>query len=400
MARLPLLDAIRGMALLGVLLINLRSLSLYDFLAADERLQLPTAAFDAVLLAWMNALYDGTAFTLFTLLFGIGFSIQLNATNERADPQRVSRYVRRLLILLGIGLLHGLIWWGDILRYYAVLGLLLIPLRRWSARSLTLLGLAVILVSPMLLRAWLVPLLPPTMDSRTLAQLAAEAFASTDPATWLSGNLERDLYMRIAVWMLPTYVFGRLILGLALGRTGALLNPRQHLRLWRRLCWMGAVGAAVLSLLLWWRGLALAGSEPGWWRSSTGAALARICRAGFPLALGMAYLAAFVLLFQRASWRRWLVLLAAPGRMALTLYLLQTVFGIALFYGVGLGLGPRPGLAGILAIGLLTFGLQTMLSHWWLRRYRQGPMEWIWRALTWGRRPPFRRQNDDSPAHH
>jgi uncharacterized protein len=109
------------------------------------------------------------------------------------------------------------------------------------------------------------------------------------------------------------------------------------------------------------------------------------------LKLGLAYAAIFVLLFQRATWRRWLQLFAPVGRMALTNYITQTVVAIALFYGIGLGIGPRFGLVGVLVSGAIIFAVQIALSHWWLARFHFGPLEWLWRSLTYGQRPPMRR---------
>jgi uncharacterized protein len=98
------------------------------------------------------------------------------------------------------------------------------------------------------------------------------------------------------------------------------------------------------------------------------------------------------LLFLRLQWRPRLQILAPMGRMALSHYLTQSVLGIALFYGIGLGIGPRWGVAGWWSAWALIFAGQIAISHWWLARFRFGPMEWVWRSLTYGRRQPFRLQ--------
>jgi uncharacterized protein len=116
-----------------------------------------------------------------------------------------------------------------------------------------------------------------------------------------------------------------------------------------------------------------------------------LLRAG-PLALGIAYAAGFAMLFLRPGWRPHLQILAPMGRMALSHYLTQSVLGIALFYGIGLGIGPGWGVAGWWSAWALIFAGQIAISHWWLARFRFGPMEWLWRSLTYGRRQPFRLQ--------
>ena len=122
-----------------------------------------------------------------------------------------------------------------------------------------------------------------------------------------------------------------------------------------------------------------------------------LARFATPLALGLLYLAGLVLLFQHPGWRRLIVPLAPLGRMALTHYIGQTIIAIVLFYGVGFGLGARFGLVGTVVAGLVILALQLAASHWWLARFQFGPLEWLWRSLTYLRLQPLRRLR--SPAH-
>lgn len=232
--RHELLDALRGFALFGVLLVNLRALSLYDFLPADAKGALPSAGVDSLLAPLMASLVDGTSVTLFSLLFGVGFAIQSQRAQGR--PGGTARYVRRLLLLLGIGLVHAyVLWWGDILRYYALLGLLLVPLSRLPAWAMAAVGAVIVVALPVLLQPVLPGLLPPQISSAESAARALEAFQSDRWTTLWQANFERDVRMRIAVWMLPGYVLGRLMIGAALGRSQVLQQPEAHLAFWRRL---------------------------------------------------------------------------------------------------------------------------------------------------------------------
>lgn len=389
--RIELLDSLRGFALLGVLMVNLRSLSMYDLLPAQARDALPTAPLDRVLAAVNSALVDGAFITMFTLLFGVGFSMQMQRARER--PDGVALYVRRLTILFAIGAVHAwLFWWGDILRYYALLGLLLIPLARLPAKALAWGGVMVVLVAPVVLRPIVPDLLPQQISSRASADAALAAFASPHWGEMLGGNLARDLRMRIAVWVLPTYILGRLMIGAAVGRSGVLSDPGAHLRFWRRSCAMAAMltGSIVLFALLrkhagWIEGIV-------WWRGDTGKMLLRMSGQAAPLVLGWFYLSAFVLLFQRPRWQRSLRWLAPVGRMALSNYLGQTLIAITLFYGVGLGIGPRYGLAGAMLAAAVIFLMQVIASRWWLSHFRFGPLEWLWRSLTYRQAQPMRRR--------
>lgn len=388
--RHELIDALRGFALFGVLLVNLRSFSLYEFLPAKARAALPSASVDAVLAPLMAALVDGTSITLFSLLFGVGFAIQSQQAERR--PGGTARYVRRLVLLLGIGLLHAyVLWWGDILRYYAVLGLLLIPLARLPAWGLATLGAVIVIVLPVLMQPVVPDLLPPQISNADSAARALAAFRSEDWQTLWQGNLERDLRMRIAVWMLPGYVLGRLLIGAALGRTQALQQPEANLHFWQRLFgWMLVLGGSCTAFLAM-RDTTMVSTSVPWLTTDVGRTFLRMLRNATPLAMGLLYMAGFVLLFRRERWRRWLNKLAPLGQMALTNYLGQTLIAIFLFYGVGLGLGPRFGLVGTLGFCVLIFALQIVTSHWWLQRFRFGPAEWLWRSLTYGRRQPLRR---------
>ena len=378
-ARLEVLDALRGAALLGVLLANLRAFSLHDFL--------PPAASagpaDLAAQGLMAALVDAKAATLFALLFGVGFALQLGPTP--CAPGRRRRHAVRLLILLAIGLLHAwLLWWGDILRYYALLGLLMLPMAGWPARRLAIVGATLALFAWPLLLPLARQALPPQTPSAQAAAAALSAFGAPDLMRAWAANLDYDLRMRIANWSLLLFVLGRLMIGAALGRTGLFLDPAAHLAAWRRLA--GAaflVGVPATAFVLLRDGAIL--FTDGGWAGGPGRDLARVLRSLASLALGLGYMAGFVLLFQSPRARRVLSLFAPVGRMALTNYLGQSVLAIGLFYGIGLGLGPDASLPRILALGVLLFMVQALASAWWLGRYALGPCEWLWRSAAAGR---------------
>ncbi|QNK68513.1 DUF418 domain-containing protein [Variovorax sp. PAMC26660] len=382
--RLELLDALRGFALFGVLMANLRSFSLFEFLTPADRSGLPTAAWDRAIEMAMELLVDARSITLFSLLFGVGFAMQMRRSTDTADGTR--RYVRRMLILLAIGLVHAwLFWWGDILRYYAVFGLVLLAFTRLSPRMLAALGVFVAVAMPVLLQPVLPGLLPTQISPAQSAAGALTAFGSDQWSTMLDGNLTRDMRMRIAVWWLPLFVFGRLLIGAAIGRAGVLQESIAHRRFWVRLLAASLAVSVVATVLLLLRDHGTTGMAAGWLRSDVGNVVTRLLRHLAPLAQGLFYMAAFVLLFQRAAWRHWLRKLAPTGRMALTNYLAQTLFGLGLFYGIGLGAGPRFGLVGVVACSVVIFGLQAAFSCWWLTRFRFGPAEWLWRSLVYGK---------------
>lgn len=392
--RHEVLDALRGLALFGVLLVNLRDFSLYALLPDAAQAALPTAGIDRVLATAMALLVDVKSATLFAMLFGVGFALQMQ--RAASDPDVARRYLRRLLLLVVIGLAHAwLLWWGDILRYYAVLGLLLLPLGRAGPRVLAVAGLLIALFATPLLRPFIMPALPALPGAAAAAADAVAAFSGQDAGAVLATNLDYDLRMRIANWSLVLFVLGRLLVGAAIGFAGVLQEPQRHRRFWRTLlavCLPLGIAATVFVVL---RDNAWLFAD-GWWKTTAARNVSTVVRSASSLALALSYMALVVLLFETRA-RRALVAFAPVGRMALTHYLGQTVLGIALFYGIGLGIGPRYGLIGTLIAAIAIFALQTAASRWWLQRYRFGPAEWLWRSLTYGQLQPLRRGTAATP---
>ncbi|HEY0327008.1 MAG TPA: DUF418 domain-containing protein [Allosphingosinicella sp.] len=381
--RIDLLDALRGFALFGILLANILYWSGWIFMQEPARLALAGEAGMRAQHLFHHALIDGKFYTLFSLLFGIGFSLQLSRL-ERRGANGVRIFRRRLLVLLAIGVIHMVaIWDGDILTLYALLGLLLPFFRNWNDRRVLIAALLLIL-SPiagvalfqafgwaphLAINAWADSLA--VRLGGTPQDLVGWLRRSDPPAffAWVMSGWPYSLSTRVESWRIPK-VLGIMLLGLVLGRrlaAGTLLDDR---RLMWRTFWAGlAIGLPV--------SIAYA-LTPNANQASLPAIVGTV-----PLAL--AYAAGFVLLWPRA--KALLGLLAWPGRMALTNYLMHSLIGIALFYGIGLGLVGRVPPAGIYLIAVAIFAGQVLLSRLWLARFDQGPMERLWRRLTYGARP-------------
>jgi uncharacterized protein len=384
--RIELLDALRGFALFGILLANILYWSGWGLVPDPAALQVASAEAVYAQHLFHYALIDGKFYTLFSLMFGIGFSLQLARLEGRgADGLAIFR--RRILVLLAIGLLHMvLIWDGDILTFYALLGLTLPWFRHWSDRRLLVAAL-LLLLSPIagvaLFRAmgW-----APHTALYAFGDSIAVSLGGTplDPIGWLQrsdpgayfswvlGGWPYSIGTRLESWRIPK-VLGIMLIGLMLGRrlaAGNLLEDRGKIRM---VLVAGLAIGVPLNLLY--------ALTPGANQTSLPAILGTV-----PLAL--AYAAGFVLLWDRA--RPVLRLLAWPGRMALTNYLMHSLLGIILFYGIGFGLVGRLGPPGFYAIAVAIFAVQILLSRWWLERFGQGPMERLWRRLTYGspRREP------------
>jgi len=376
--RIDSIDALRGLALFGVLAINLETefrVSIFQqFLrrSADQGLDRWVGAF-------LEIFVDLKAFAVFSLLFGIGLAIQY----ERLDrvPRRLVLLIRRLLALLAFGLIHlFLIWNGDILTEYALAGLIVLPFLFAPNRVLAL-GAAFFLLLYLAM-----PLLPPAVvfpDSERLANYvrAAERVYGT-------GSFGQILAFRIeeARALLPLHVFifprtvGLFLLGMLAWRTGLVRNANRHAsRLWL----MGALGVGLgLALTL----ASSARSYSGWPSLGPLEPLASPL-ATIVLALGYASLVVGALTGSHSRLLAW----AAPvGRMAFTNYIVQSLILGWIFYGYGLGWFGKIGLTAGLGLVFAIYIAQALFSRWWLTRFRYGPLEWLWRALMYGRAPPFR----------
>lgn len=386
--RFELIDALRGFALAGVLLVNLGSFTLYAFLDEAAKAALPTARFDRIADAIKSLLVEDKAITLFSMLFGLGFALQLERAEKR-DSAGLRLYLRRIGVLLLFGVVHSyLFWWGDILLIYALMGLLLVVCRNLSQRMLLVLGFFVAL-APALAEPWIDSLLQGLPTQETMERANIAAFSSPRWTLALAQNLTFSSWAYLAWWGVFPFVFARFLLGYWAGRSELLQRPDIHRSLLLRLFLVTAPLGSAATLLGYFE--SRVASRIATLAGQVGILLFEmILRAG-PLALGIAYATGFALLFLHPSCRRYLRLLAPVGRMALTNYLLQTAVCLSLFYGAGLGVGPRYGLVGILSTWVLLFGAQIFFSQWWLSHYRFGPMEWLWRSLTYARRQALKR---------
>jgi uncharacterized protein len=397
--RIVELDVLRGIALLGVVIANVWLwFSGITFLFPGIRDELVRLSVDGVVFNGIGVLVAGKAVATFSFLFGLGFAVQMLRAEAR-DVAIAPVYLRRLAVLLLFGAVHGfLLWYGDILMLYAVLGIVLLLVRRFTDRTL-LVGAVLLLVAvPLALGA--VPLImsvsgssPPAPDLAAIAEDNAAtlaAFRSGSPAQVFPANLEQLRYMYLSPqavgWSATT--LGLFLLGLCAGRRRVFENVATHRAGFTRVAAWGLATGLVFSL-----GVAVMyishapdaiAAQP--WLALLMAAL--VTFGTVPLALG--YIATATLLLQRPAWQRRLGNFAPVGRMALTNYLMQTVLCLVIFYGYGAGLIGRLGSAVSLGIALLVFALQVVWSPLWLARFRFGPAEWLWRSLTYGQIQPMR----------
>jgi uncharacterized protein len=412
--RLALLDALRGFALCGVFVSNVYMWFSGRALlprAQIEAMMASASLLDHVLVRATNFLVFGKFITIFSFLFGLGFAVQMGRAEQRG-ASIVPLYARRLGVLLAIGLAHlFLLWYGDILTTYAVLGFGLLLFRNRSDK--TLLGWAAVLVFLLPVAGQALLQLPELLGSSEAAAAAAkaakeqaEATKSQTLAAFQSGSYfevvgaNASYYLQLFIKpLLLTVValLGRFLLGLLAGRHKLFHEPSQHLPLLRKVLLWGLVAGVIgngtgLALQLLFFHKVLSPDKLPWLQY----AMSPVRQLG-ELGLAAFYVSGFTLLFQRPTWQRLLSVLAPVGRMALTNYLAQTAISLLLFYGYGLGLIGTLGPKALLSIPLGIFILQIGVSHLWLARFRFGPAEWGWRSLADGKAQPMRRAHAEAP---
>ena len=377
--RIESLDILRGLALFGVLVVNLvasfRGPFLQYVLLPDPTL----ALHDRVAEMAIRVALEGKALTLFAFLFGAGLAIQHERLSQwHAAPDRLLR--RRLAVLFVFGLVHLLLLWnGDILTEYALVGLAALAclqaqpqrLQKWLPRLLLL---------SILLSFVILPFAFP--DGPALEREIARATIVHQQGTWLQIRayaLEEFLGLAPMYAGLLPQTLAIFLAGILAWRRGYLRDAAAHAPALRRLAaWgLGAGGALTLANQVEPDGLLYY------------ARIVTLPVAALLLATG--YAAALLLLLRREDVREAMRPFAELGRMAFTHYIVQSIVLGFVFYGYGLGLFGRLGTLQALAIGVTLYALQVAASRWWLARYRYGPLEWAWRSLTYGARQPMRR---------
>lgn len=375
--RVEALDILRGLALFGVLAVNL----LIAFRAPIFESYLPVRpsfeGADRAADVFSRYVLQGKALTLFAFLFGAGLAIQWERLAARGEG--TYRLFRRLGVLLAFGLAHLLLVWnGDILTEYALLGFVATPLI--AARTARLLRWAFMLfaISALLsLLPW--PALPDPSVFVVENEIASRIYSS---GTWLEirdySLRELEITQPMLLYLHPQ-TLGLLLLGAWAWRIGLLRDPAAHRRLLHAIAVVGIVGGAALTHL----------NNTESWMPTTplGAALLFPSFSLAPVVLAMGYAAVLLLALQHARVRRALAIFAPVGRMAFSNYIAQSIVFTLLFFGYGLGLMGRVGPAAALALGVAVYAVQVAWSAAWLRRHRFGPLEWLWRALTYGRMP-------------
>ncbi len=389
--RIEILDVLRGLAVCGILIGNMQWFSGYGMMPPSVARQSPFV--DQTTHFLVHFFVEGKFYSIFSFLFGFGFALQIARAEERGDL-KASLFKRRLFWLLVIGLLHAyLLWSGDILSIYAVMGFVLILFRKKTNDALlkwAFVLLAVPILTYILLYILFVALIPPgalaKLDAAqidfwnaTVRKVPQSSYLQI--ITGYNLNMIVGRYASLILEMRLPKLLAMFLLGSYAYRRGFFQNLSSHRPFIRRVLVYGLILGLVGNVAF----AALAGAEAVFPPSPAGIAGVISYAFGVP-ALALFFIALVATLWQKAAWRRLLAWLAPVGRMALTNYLLQTVISVFIFYGYGFGQFGRFGARAATLIALAIFLFQIFMSALWLKYFAYGPMEWIWRQLTYRRR--------------
>ena len=378
-SRIQGIDVLRGLALFGVLAINI----VFEFRVSIFEQFLPPAGtlhtIDRLLRDFLAAAIALKALALFSFLFGVGMAIQFDRL--ASDPRHIDLMIQRLMVLLGIGAAHlFLLWNGDILVEYAIAGLVVLPFLfgpRWLVPVAAAASLVLYLT---------MPLLPPVVQfpsQSLMRELVAEAASAYGNGGYLDALAFRvreiPALFPLHALMFPRTV-GLFLFGVLAWRSGILRRASAHRRLLSSIAVGGVLFGGALTV-------AAHGREVFGW-PSPGPARDVIERLG-GLVLAAGYGAGILALVAVPVGQRMLAWAAPVGRMAFTNYLIQSLILGWIFYGYGLGLFGKLSVSTALIIGVVVYAMQIAFSAWWLGRYRYGPVEWLWRSLMYGTRQPM-----------
>ncbi len=386
-SRIESLDALRGFALLGILLINIQVFSGYVFLGSEGREVLTGSAQDGQLQILLDIAVAGKFYSLFSLLFGYSFIMLA----QRMDhPARY--HLRRMVGLVAIGASHALVFWPwDILHVYGVVGLFLIPFLHARASQLALAGFA-LLALILVIRWWWVETGHPVGRSELATSLLQTHVPAFRDGTW-SEVIQANVYLSLATGIerLESLRPLRVLALFLLGAAGARLQLAEASSGHR---WILFAGAAVMlpsGLILAWLHTRI-GLEQG-----DGLYLYLLTETLAPVLSALGYATLLLALWRSSSAvaRPLQRVLAPVGRMALTHYLLQSIICIAIFYGFGLGRYAQDSIAHLAVLAVMIFTAQVVMSLLWLRFLRQGPIEWLWRWQIQRQRPRLLRREQN-----
>ncbi len=396
--RIELIDILRGLTLLGIIMVHFIE-QYYAGMPPQKASHLNSAFLpDQLIQTLVSVLIAGKFYMIFSFLFGLSFFFQSSAKENKR--QFYLQFFWRLLVLFGIGWIHHMHYRGDILTIYALLGMVLLAVHKLPDKLILLLAILLIADLP----AFITRGIEVFNTSQTITD--GNPFEGNDiENSAYYETLKGNSYLSILKANIPEFLIkmkfqvlsGRLyitmglfLLGLYVGRKRVFENielllpfirSTRNKALWCMLILLGIAAAffGIAHLLNVELSFQI--------QFMVGGCLVDL----FNACLALFYVCIALLLYQKKNWRNRLANFYHMGRMGLTTYLMQTLFGFILFFGVGFNLLDTIGAFACFFIGISIFGFQIIFANWWLSKFYYGPVEWLWRSLTYLKVQPFKR---------
>ncbi|MCR6116169.1 DUF418 domain-containing protein [Salipaludibacillus agaradhaerens] len=379
--RLLELDVLRGIALFGILVVNMSYFSTPALLVDILGLSKSEGLLNEVVVVIMAVAFEFKFVSLFSFLFGVGFALFLSKL-QRKEVHAGSIYRRRIRFLLVVGLIHlFLFWYGDILTLYALIAFLLPFYLKKKNRTL-LVWSGALLIMPLVLLSLLLLIGFDSGDS--FPQVAGDMY---DQALYAYSNGSAwEIFMQRLVDIAMIYqgyilmapvILGLFLLGMYAWQSRLITNAKQHQGTMKRIRnYSFCIGFPFALLSVWAQSYVDSISSPYYVIQYIGYSVSGP-------ALALFYVSALYVCMRSQRFRVIVAFLQPVGRMAFTNYLLQTLICTTLFYSYGLGLFGSVDPAGGFLLAVVIFTIQVFMSRYWLSRYKSGPMEWLWRKYTY-----------------
>ena len=390
--RINSIDALRGFALIGIMLLHCMErfdLTLAPVVESPFWQAIDTAVYDS-----LYFLFSGKSYAMFSLLFGLSFFMQMESQAAKGVDFR-GRFLWRLALLFLFGYINGLVYMGEFFMVYAVLGVFLIPLYKVPTRWLLVLCVLLFLQIPAVI-SFLSLLSDNVANEPTAAAAYMDRLFERAADVFINGSLMDVLSFNTfdgqsakCLWVFNNFrylqLLGLFIAGMLIGRQGIHKSEEKmvkYSRLFLPYC-----------LAFWAVFYAVAFLLPVW--GVDGFAL-RVGQTLFKtygnLGQMMVYFCGFTLLYYRYKGQKVLDRIAPVGRMSVTNYMAQSIVGVSLFYGFGGNFAVEFNYLQSFLLGAAFCVIQIAYSNWWIKRFYYGPMEWLWRSLTWFQVVPLSRR--------
>lgn len=377
--RIEVVDALRGFAVMAIILVHNLEHFIFPVYPANSPNWLNVL--DLGVFNGVFTLFAGKAYAIFALLFGFTFYIQCN--NQRKLGKDFGyRFLWRLVLLIGFATLNAAFFpAGDVLLLFVIVGLVLFFTRNWSDKAILITAI-VFLLQPVEWYHYIANLINPShqLPDLKVGEMYAEVAEYTKTGNFwdfILGNITLGQKASL-LWAVNAGRFfqtaGLFLLGFYIGRKQLFVSTEKNLRFWVKTLIISAIAFAPLYTLK-----ELIMTNDMIIQQTVGTVFDMWQKLAFTFVLVLS----FILLYQSRKFSQAVNNLRFYGKMSLTNYITQSVIGAIIYFPLGLYLAPYCGYTVSLLIGFLTFLLQVKFSKWWLGRYKQGPLEYIWHRWTW-----------------